>query len=81
MFEQRSRKTFNQFEPIKMKTLYCKDMGMDNCDWVGKAETMDELVAMVKEHLMESHPKKWEQMGDMSDEAIKKMIEHHVKDE
>ena len=64
-----------------MKTIDCKDMGMD-CPWVGKAETMDELVMKAKEHAMADHKEMWnDKMSKMSDEEIKAMIEPHVKDE
>jgi len=64
-----------------MKTLTCKDIGMD-CPWVGRAETIDELVKIFKEHLMEAHKEKWDkEMKNMSDKEIQKMIKPHVRDE
>lgn len=64
-----------------MKTLACKDMGMD-CPWVGKAETADELVKMAKEHAMADHKEYWDNtMSKMSDEDIKATMEPMMKDE
>jgi predicted small metal-binding protein len=64
-----------------MKTLACKDMGVE-CDWVGKAETSDELVKMAKDHAMEAHKEYWDStMSKMSDEDMKKMMEPMMKDE
>ena len=36
------------------KTLSCKDAGQ-NCEWVGRAETEEELFRLVAEHARESH--------------------------
>jgi predicted small metal-binding protein len=64
-----------------MKTIACKDMGID-CPWVGKAETMEELVKKVKEHAMQDHKEYWDStMSKMSDGEIKEMAEKYVKDE
>jgi predicted small metal-binding protein len=37
-----------------MKTLSCKDMGLQ-CDWVGRAETEEELLKQVAQHAKEVH--------------------------
>jgi predicted small metal-binding protein len=64
-----------------MKTLACKDMGMD-CPWVGKAETKEELMKMAKEHAMEAHKEYWDStMSKMSDEEMMKMMEPMMKEE
>ncbi len=63
-----------------MKTLACKDMGMD-CPWVGHAETVDELVVQSKTHAQESHKEYWDEtMSKMNDEEIKKNMEQYVKE-
>lgn len=57
----------------------CRDMGV-SCDFVAKGETIDEIVKQVKDHAMDKHPEKWEEMKNMSDEEMKKMIESKVKE-
>lgn len=37
-----------------MKTLACKDMGMQ-CNWVGRAETEQELLRQATEHAKNVH--------------------------
>jgi len=68
-----------------MKTIQCKDMGledMEDCQWKGEADTIEELVQQVKEHHKEAHPDYWEStLNKMDDDEIKDMIEPHVKEE
>lgn len=65
-----------------MKTISCKDIGMDDCSWKGEAATMDELVQQVKDHHKKNHKDYWEEtMKEMSDEEIKNSIEPNVKEE
>jgi predicted small metal-binding protein len=64
-----------------MKTIACKDMGVE-CPWVGKAETNEELIQMVKEHAKEAHKEYWDStMSKMSDEEMKEMVENYAKEE
>jgi predicted small metal-binding protein len=64
-----------------MKTLACKDMGVD-CPWVGKAETVDELMMKAKEHAMTAHKEYWDStMSKMSDEEMKQLMEPLMKEE
>jgi predicted small metal-binding protein len=64
-----------------MKTLACKDMGVD-CDWVGKAETTEELMQMAKEHAMKDHKEYWDEtMSKMSEEEMREMTEKYIKEE
>jgi predicted small metal-binding protein len=37
-----------------MKTLSCKDMGLQ-CNWVGRAETEEDLLKQVAKHAKEVH--------------------------
>jgi len=64
-----------------MKTIFCKDMGVD-CPWVGKAETMEELMMKTKEHAKMKHPEMWEsKMKNMSDKEMEEMMKPYVKEE
>jgi predicted small metal-binding protein len=69
------------FNANYMKTISCKDMGID-CPWVGKGKDMDELVMKAKEHAMQDHKEYWDEtMSKMSDDEMKEMMKPHVKDE
>ncbi len=35
------------------KTLKCKDIGMTDCSWEGRAETEEELIKLAEEHAPE----------------------------
>jgi predicted small metal-binding protein len=37
-----------------MKVLSCRAVGVD-CDWVGKGNTVDEVMAKAKEHAKQAH--------------------------
>lgn len=64
-----------------MKTLACKDMGMD-CPWVGKAETEKELVEKAKTHAMDEHKAYWnETMSKMSDDEMMATMKPFIKEE
>ncbi|MBC8412997.1 DUF1059 domain-containing protein [bacterium] len=55
------------------KAFCCEDLGI-KCDWVGKAETVEELLSIVKKHASEVH-----KMRDMND-AIKAQIIGKMRD-
>ena len=64
-----------------MKTVSCKDMGVD-CPWVGRAETIDELVGKAKDHAKSHHQAYWnDTMSKMPEADIKAQIEKAAKDE
>lgn len=64
-----------------MKTLSCRDMGMTD-DFVAKGETEEEVVQKAKEHAMEVHKEKMEEMmKTMSEEDMMKMMKEKIKDE
>jgi predicted small metal-binding protein len=64
-----------------MKTVACKNMGVD-CPWVGKAETVEELAKMAKEHAMADHKEYFEaNMKNMSDKEMEEMVKPYVKEE
>ena len=58
-----------------MKEVRCRDAGAD-CDFVARAETMDELMRKVKEHAQKGHGYK-EIPPEMIDK-VKKLV-HDVK--
>ena len=37
------------------KAISCKDVGMEGCEFTGKAETMEELLAVAAAHAKEAH--------------------------
>ncbi len=53
-----------------MKTLACRDVGMD-CNWVGRAETEQELMRQAAQHVKDVH--KMEITPDKA-EAARKVI-------
>jgi predicted small metal-binding protein len=55
-----------------MKALYCRDMGM-NCNWVGRAESEEELMKQVAQHARETH--KMEITPEMAQKARQVMRE------
>ncbi len=57
-----------------MKTLACRDVGVA-CDWVGKGETVDEVMAKAKEHAKKVHG-----MNDIPPEMAAK-VKAAIKDE
>ncbi len=55
-------------------TLACRDTGID-CDWVGRAEALEELLAAAGKHGKEVHGYTDEQLNDPKmGEAIKAVI-------
>lgn len=63
-----------------MKTLACKDMGVE-CDFVGKADTAEEVVQIVSEHATQAHPDKIAEMSKtMSPDDMTKAMMAQVKD-
>ena len=58
-----------------MKTLSCRDMGVD-CDFVAKADTIEETVKIATDHAMEAHAEKIVEMSKTmsQDEMIKAMM-------
>jgi predicted small metal-binding protein len=64
-----------------MKTLACRDMGMD-CDFVAKGMTEEEVLEKTMKHGMEVHKEKMdEMMKTMSEDQIKEMMRKNIKDE
>jgi predicted small metal-binding protein len=64
-----------------MKTLACKDMGVE-CDFVAKAETTEETMKMATEHAMTTHKDKMDEMAKMMPaDEMNAMMMAHVKDE
>ena len=57
-----------------MKTLACRDVGVA-CDWVGKGDTVDEVLAKAKEHAKKDHG-----MSEIPPEMIEK-AKAAIKDE
>jgi predicted small metal-binding protein len=55
-----------------MKTVSCKDMGID-CGYVSKGETTEEAVDKLNAHAMKAHPEVVEEMS-------KKMSENEMTD-
>lgn len=60
-----------------MKMLTCASMGMADCDFVGKAETEQEVIDQVMAHVKETHPEKLEG-ADM--EAMKATMMSKMQD-
>jgi predicted small metal-binding protein len=56
-----------------MKSLSCKDMGVEACDFVATAETNEEVMAKAGEHAKASHP---EVVADEA--AAKTMMESKI---
>lgn len=54
-----------------MKTMTCKQLG-GKCDHTLSANTWDEMVAAMTEHVMEKHPDVAEEMGKMHEKDPKK---------
>lgn len=52
-----------------MKSLACKDMGMADCDFVAKAETVEEVMAKVGEHAKSAHNMTDEQLASDENKA------------
>lgn len=66
--------------PKPMKTLSCKDMGMDD-GFVAKGETEEEVMMKMEQHAKEMHMDK---MAGMSEEEMMKMKDDmrvKIKDE
>lgn len=59
-----------------VKVLACRDVGVD-CDWVGRAETEEELMRVGAEHLKTAHNK---DLSDYSPEEIER-IKGLIKEE
>lgn len=56
------------------KALYCKDLGQ-GCDWVGRAETEEELLKKVAEHAKTVHG-----ITEISPEMMKQ-VKEAIKEE
>lgn len=64
-----------------MKTLSCKDLG-DTCEFVAKGETEDEVVQKMKEHAMEHHKEKVDDMlKTMSEKEMEDMLRGKIREE
>jgi len=65
-----------------MKTLSCNDLGTPECDFVAKAETAEETMAIMMGHAMSVHKDKIDEIAKtMSHEQIGEMMMSKVKDE
>ena len=65
-----------------MFTLRCRDLGMPNCPYLAKANTEDEVILMMMEHAMKSHPEKVKElMSTMTKEDIMEMMRKEIKRE
>lgn len=63
-----------------MKTLSCKDMGMDD-GFVAKGETEDEVMMKMDEHAKEMHADKMAGMSEEEMMGMKEMMRKKIKDE
>lgn len=64
-----------------MKTLACKDMGV-NCEYIAKGKSDDEAVNAMFEHAEKSHMNEIKKMREtMDDKAIKDKMRGQVKEE
>lgn len=54
-----------------MKEITCKSLGSENCDFVAKGETADELKQQMIAHAMQDHPDFLNNMSE--EEKAKKM--------
>ena len=64
-----------------MKTLSCKDMGMENDDFVAKGATEEELMEKMKAHIKETHPEMMEGKSEEEMTKMKEMMKMKIKDE
>ena len=65
-----------------MYTLMCKDLGLPNCAYIAKGQTEDEVIAMMMEHAMVTHPEQVkEMMTTMSRDDIGEMMRDKIRRE
>ncbi len=57
-----------------MYKLACKDLGAPECDYIAQGETQEETLNQMKMHAMQAHPEKMEEMKDMPEEDVNKMM-------
>jgi predicted small metal-binding protein len=63
-----------------MKTLACKDMGID-CGFVAKGETDEEVIKKTNDHTTKAHHEVMEEMSKkMSEEEMKKKMKSMIKE-
>lgn len=64
-----------------MKTLACRDMGID-CGFVARGESDDDAVALMVEHAEENHETELEELTDeLGTDGVRKKMEACIKEE
>ena len=48
-------------------------MGANDCEFVSKGPTEEEVIRKMQNHMMAEHPDKWAEMEQMTDEEKEKM--------
>jgi len=65
-----------------MFTLMCKDLGLPNCAYIAKGHTEDEVISMMLEHAMFTHPERMkEMMVTMTEDDIAEMMRDKIRRE
>ena len=60
----------------------CKDLGMPNCAYIAKGHTEDEVIAMMLEHAMFTHPERVKElMSTLSREEIAETFRDKIRRE
>jgi len=60
----------------------CKDLGLSNCSYIAKGHTEEEVISMMMEHAMFTHPEKIkEMMLSMTEEDIAKLMGDKIRRE
>jgi len=54
-----------------MKTLSCADIGDNNCKYVARGNTDDEVISRMNDHVMKNYPNKVYQINDSYKSKIK----------
>lgn len=60
-----------------MQTLSCKDLGTQDCNFVAKGNTKDEVINKMINHIRPNHADTFE---DTSEEEMRDMLSAHVKE-
>jgi len=60
----------------------CKDLGLPNCSYIAKGHTEEEVISMMIEHAMVTHPEKiQEMMMTMDREDITEIFRNKIRRE
>lgn len=65
-----------------MYTLMCKDIYTSACTYIAKGHTEDEVISMMMEHTMKTHPERVKElMATMQQDEISEMMREKIRRE